>query len=240
MVGKLAPKSHRGRVVRLTLAIIVGLSLASLLGRQALLHPSPAMGQAVVSVNVSSQSLGTIPTGFAGLSIEESDACKLVGTDAAHPELDTFLRNLSPFVLRIGGNSSDNSTWVPNAPCSGTDFTTTIGQATIDGIFALARKDNFRVIWGVNLKANDPATFANEAAYAARAGGANLYGIEIGNEPDLYQGIDYPTYRARWEAYYSAIKSLAPGVGIVSPDTAYPIRCATCESTDFFGEFMRR
>lgn len=182
------------------------------------------------------QHFGTIEQNYVGLSIEEGDVCKLLQVEASHPELDTFLKNLSPLVLRIGGNSSDQTTWNPTATCSGSN--TIIGTVTIDGIFTLARKTNMKIIWGVNLKANQPSIFAQEAAYVIQSGGNTLLGIELGNEPNDYGGITYPMYKADWESYYSAIKTASPNAPIVGPDTS-GLTCATCTSSSFFGQFLR-
>ena len=86
--------------------------------------------------------------------------------------------------------------WVLNGylPCSPTH--TIVTKALIDAIFAFASRIHWKVIWGLNLIANDPQSATNEAAYIATAGKLDLIGFTIGNEPELY--VEYKARPPSW------------------------------------------
>jgi hypothetical protein len=100
----------------------------------------------------------------------------------------TFLRNLGPGVLRLGGNSQDNTCWHPGtAPhpdwCQGS---VTPGQMKLYS--AAARSAGWKLILGLNLKQNSPSWARSEAAdgFAREIPSDEILGLEIGNEPDLF------------------------------------------------------
>jgi hypothetical protein len=82
------------------------------------------------------------------------------------------------------------------------------------------------VLYGVNLAQSTPAIAAAEVAYAAKALGSNLLGIEIGNEVDLYAGHYFPAgwtfsdYLTLWQSFAAAILEQTPGVALTGPVTA--------------------
>src|SRR5579862_2784276 len=125
-----------------------------------------------------------IPPDFLGLSFEIE---ALRDTELTNPRYAAAAALLGPGIVRFGGNSVDLSTWSPNPPpgddsdLTGTDF---------DRGFAFARQAHWTMYLGVNLGAFLPDTFAAEAGYAAGRSGATgaLAAIEIGNEPDVYNG----------------------------------------------------
>jgi hypothetical protein len=213
--------------------LIIGTVL--LINQQQYLQSHADASDANIIVTISNQQIGTIPQNFVGFSTEEGNICDLILQEQNHPEIDTYLKNLSPFILRIGGGSvnagADQTTWDPAGPgCYGTGLgILNISEAIIKSVFTLAQNDGFQVFWTVNLKANDPTLFAQEAAYVAQVGQGNLAGIIIGSEPDLY-GWDYNSqYLPAWENYYNAIQpNLQKNQTIVGPETAYGIRSATC------------
>jgi hypothetical protein len=167
---------------------------------------------------------------FAGFSIEASDMCNIMNVEKQNPVLDQLFRNLGSAVVRFGGSSVENLYWSPLGTSSCSWNHSTINKRTIDGIFAFAKKVGWKVILGVNLKNGNPASAADEVAYAAHVGGSNLFGIEIGNEPEFY-GWSYSTYQFKWVTFAASIKAKTPTVPLVGPGITF-----CCE--DFFTPFI--
>jgi hypothetical protein len=152
-----------------------------------------------------------IPANFVGFSIEPQYLCRFLAIEQTNPALDQFYRTLGPSIIRFGGNSMDNSIWNPDATCSQLTF----GVSTIADIFAFARRVDAQIIWGLNLKANNPTAAADEAATVAALGGDRLLGFEIGNEPNTWTTA--AAYLRMWDAYASAIAAAAPGALLTGP-----------------------
>ena len=98
-----------------------------------------------------------------------------------------FMRDLGPGVLRLGGNSQDNTCW-RSAPhpawCHG---------AITPGLLRLyarsARASGWRLIVGLNLKQNSPRWALSEAeAIVQNIPRSEILGLELGNEPSLFAG----------------------------------------------------
>jgi hypothetical protein len=173
--------------------------------------------QTVAAVTVNAQQLGAqIPKDFLGFSNEvttagmglpkpseqalgkvqkpadvspDANLVYVLGEPGA-PNTDffTFMSNLGPGVLRLGGNSQDNTCWDPqSAPhpdwCQG---------AITPGILRLystaAAKSGWQIILGLNLKQNSPALALREATegVAKEIPASRILGFEIGNEPSLF------------------------------------------------------
>ena len=202
----------RGRP-RLSLALVfalVGLGTPSLTETEA-----QTVAQApVVTISVETEPLGQhIPKDFVGLSLEVSTGGQglaafkkaegSAGPSQAQP-METqyalghpgapnaaffqFMRNLGTGVLRLGGNSQDNTCWdKQEAPhpewCQGT---------LEDGDFQLfsqaAESSGWHLILGLNLKQNAPHWALDEVVQgiARDIKSRQISELEIGNEPDLF------------------------------------------------------
>ncbi len=136
-----------------------------------------------------------VPTSFLGFSLEAPAVAAYAGS-ASHPNR-AFLRLLAtlgaaqggPLALRVGGNSTDESWWVPGAAPGSPPRRArlALGARWLERLSWLARATRGPVTVGANLAADDPGR-ALAFARAVRAGlprGA-LRTVEIGNEPDLY------------------------------------------------------
>ena len=176
-----------------------------------LLNSVTAAQQPIATVSIETKTLGAqIPKDFAGFSLEVSTAGQGIGAfapggvkaastaEAAEYALGTsnapneafyrFMRNLGPGILRLGGNSQDNTCWnlaaAPHpdwckAPLSAADFQ----------LFSRAAKDSgWHLIVGMNLKQNSSAWALDEVtrAIAKEIKPQEIIGLEIGNEPDLF------------------------------------------------------
>jgi hypothetical protein len=223
--------SYRFRPISLLflLLLLVAISLAVFIRQKPQEIPRHAAGAtAQVTVNTARPGL-TIPDDFPGMGLEPFSICALVSLDRQGPTLANLFKNLGPAILRFGGSTVENTYWVPAGTSSCSYDHTVLNKTTIDNVFAFAKKAGVRVIWPVNLEIRDPATYADEAAYAYTVGGPSLYALEIGNEPDLF-GWSYDTFRSEWEAYANAIKARVPNAPLSGP--------ATCCTDSWFLNFM--
>ena len=172
---------------------------------------------------------------FIGLSTEK----KLMTRDCFHgrnQDLIALCRTLGPGVLRIGANNVDSTFFrrdfvAAPEPMSKNRYVTeprTIGPRPVGELFDFARAAGWKVIYGVNLGAKDPAMSADEAAYAWEVGAKELVAVEIGNEPNLYpkgpkrEGIrpgnwGYPQYKAEFAAVADAIRAKDARIPLTGP-----------------------
>jgi hypothetical protein len=118
---------------------------------------------------------------------------------------------LGPTVVRIGGGTVDTTGW------NGISNTIPITTSQVDRLagFIKALPGNVSVIYGINLLSNTPANAAAEATYAANALGTNLYGFEIGNEPE-FGFSSYSVFLPRWRALAAAITNGVPGWAVTN------------------------
>jgi hypothetical protein len=171
-------------------------------------------------VTISQTPTGTsLTAASAGLSFEASDLA-LPGFTAGN--LSSYLKTLGSSVMRIGGNTVDETFWTSTGQTPPSWSIATITPADLTNLATLAKASGWKVILGVNLKQYNPAAAANEAAYAQTALGSSLQAIEIGNEPDLYSQYsgDTAQYFTDFQAYVAAITQAAPGVPIEGTDGA--------------------
>ena len=198
-----------GIVAHLLALVVLGLfSLATV----AAAAPAP-----IAKVSVNTQQLGArIPPDFLGFSNEVSDSNKSVSTptskargtihrpagvpenaqlayvlgqpDAPNSGFFMMMRNLGPGLLRLGGNSQDNTCWDPEAsphpdwchdpltPEQLKLYSTAVGAA------------GWRMIVGLNLRQNSPQWALSEVTQgvAKQIPAQQIMGMEICNEPDLF------------------------------------------------------
>ncbi len=178
------------------------------------------------TVTIDSQQPGKpIAADFLGLSFEApvltSNAFASQNITLAHL-LDTLGRG----TLRFGGNEVEYTGWQSDSVSKGTTEPIALGKTDLNRMFAFAQAVQWHVILGVNLGHFDPASAADEAAYAARVGGSSLLAIEIGNEPDLFMFNGqrsplwgYNDFHNELQAYIQAIHARSPDVPIAAPVT---------------------
>jgi hypothetical protein len=213
--------------------------------------PAKRAESPLASISVRTKPLGRrIPKDFVGLSLEVSTAGQglpkplktgaALGNERGVPEyaLGTpgapnqaffqFMRNLGPGVLRLGGNSQDNTCWDPSAAphpdwCKGT-----ITPAVFKLFATAAKQSGWRLIVGLNLKQNSPQWALSEVTQgiAVAIDPEEVLGLELGNEPDLFSrgGFRPATYSVadlakHFRAYEEAFKAnpVAKRYGVVGP-----------------------
>ena len=174
------------------------------------------------TVTTGATASGVIGPAFAGLSYEKSHMANPFFSPQNSDAIGLF-KLIGPSLLRIGGNSVDETTWTPNGKGR------TSGQVAppdIDALAGFLQAAGWQVLYGTNLAQSTPALAAAEIAYAVQSLGASLYGIEIGNEPDLYAGKYFPStwgfsdYLALWQQFAAAIRQQSPNVPLTGPVAA--------------------
>src|SRR3984957_19295518 len=158
--------------------------LLGALGASALLS-----GATSTTVTVSSTVTGVIGPGFAGFSYEKGQMANSFFSPQNANAIGLF-KLIGPSLLRIGGNSVDKTSWTPNGKgrTSGQ-----VAPSDIDALAGFLKATGWQVLYGTNLAQSTPALAAAEIAYAVQSLGASLYGIEIGNEVDLFAGNYFPS-----------------------------------------------
>ncbi len=208
-----ALRRRNGRFDLLSAAIVLIATTA------AVASATPASASPPV-ITIAAPLLSTsLTAGSAGLSFEASDLA-LPGFTSGN--LAAYLKTLGTSVMRIGGNTVDQTFWTSTNQTPPSWSTATITPADLTALGTLARASGWKVILGVNLEHNNPASAADEAAHAASALGTYLQAIEIGNEPDLYSQYANNTaqYLTDFQSYVTAIRAAVPGVPIEGSDAA--------------------
>ncbi len=179
---------------------------------------APAAGLRVVVTISARPHAHSLPPAFIGLAVE---SWTLTKDQFQGSNLAEYLRAIGPHgLLRIGGNSLDESLWMSHEefpPAWATQGVAT--PASLRALAAALRSTGWQVILGVNLRHYDPARAVDEARYATRILGSKLAAIEPGNEPDHY-GISEATYSQRFRGYARALHAALPAVPLVGPDAA--------------------
>jgi hypothetical protein len=147
---------------------------------------------------------------FAGLSYEKKQMTDNFFTSNNVPLINLF-RLLGPAVLRIGGGTVDTTGW------NGISNTVPITTSEVDALagFINALPGNWKVLYGINLLSNTPANCEAEAAYAANALGTNLFGFEIGNEPE-FGFSSYNAFLTKWRSEAAAITNNVAGWAVTN------------------------
>jgi uncharacterized protein (TIGR03437 family) len=180
-------------------------------------------GATATTVTVTSTVVGVIGPGFAGLSYEKGQMANPFFSPQNADAIGLF-KLIGPSLLRIGGNSVDKTTWTPNGKgrTSGQ-----VAPSDIDALAGFLKATGWQVLYGVNLAQSTPALAAAEVAYAVQSLGSYLYGIEVGNEVDLYHSNGYfpstwgfSDYLALWQSFVAAIRQLSPNVPLTGPVAA--------------------
>ena len=168
--------------------------------------------------------------GFLGIATELTTITALSGTPA-DPDTPfvTLLRDLSPgapLVLRLGGNSADNSWWAIPGVTKPPYLHTLTPQWGAD-VHALLEALGGQAIVGVNLE-KDARIARAEVADFNRYVGANLIdAFELGNEPEYYplsvvngqRGIDTI---AAYAKKFSTIASALGAAPLAGPSSGSP------------------
>jgi hypothetical protein len=194
-------------------------------------------------IRISSDEIARVSGEFMGLSYESSQLSHPRFFSADNQELIQFFRTLGDRgVLRLGGNMSEFTKWMPDAsldnipgetegpdPGLGSNRVFPVNRQSIDNLAGFLRSTGWKLIYGLNLARGDAASAVDEAKYVVGAIGDRLIALQFGNEPDLFKhGGDktkmwtYDEFITKWKQFYSAIRTELPHVPIAGPDSSNP------------------
>jgi hypothetical protein len=170
--------------------------------------------------------------GAVGLSIEAGELAT-PDLNAHRAAVVRLMRLLGPGVLRVGGNSVDESWWTATDEPPPSWATSVITPADLTRLDGLLIATNWHVVLGVDLGHFDPARAEDEASVATQILGPRLLGFEVGNEPDLYgttasgtqlrpSDYDVADYLQELGVYTTAMRSAVPGMTLYGPDVSQP------------------
>jgi hypothetical protein len=242
----------RARVVGGFLACLAVLAAANGCGSEAeesgLPAPPPARlapitSAAEATLTVARSAAVAIPSSFFGLSTEYWTLPVDLRYTGLYRRMISLLRvpGDTPFVLRIGGDSSDHTFYAPvrhRMPSWTFAMTTAFVQRTA----AVVRSMKLHVILDLNLVTGNSrlaAAWAREAETVMPKG--SVVGFEVGNEPDLYErsiwlrltgeplssrvlprDITAASYARDFARYAHALRGIAPPVDLLGPALSHP------------------
>jgi hypothetical protein len=104
------------------------------------------------------------------------------------------MRNLGPGILRLGGNSQDNTCWKPAAAPHADRCQGELTSADFHLYSEAAKATGWRLIVGLNLKQNSSQWALSEVTQgiARELTPQQVLGLEPGNEPDLFGEPERP------------------------------------------------
>jgi hypothetical protein len=224
--------------------VALGLALAgfSAPARLGWLSAAPAAADLLSASVATTPSGPSMPEGFVGVSFEVRAVHQYTGNNplAIDPVLLNLLKGLAPDqqpIIRIGGNSTDDSWWPLKGmiPPGGIYYPITTGWLRTTK--ALAADLKAKLILGVNLAAGRPAIAAAEGrAYVSGIGRKYINALEIGNEPNLFSVFSWykdrrgHVYRSRKRSYkladyiqqFKQWSKVLPNVPLAGPAASNP------------------
>jgi hypothetical protein len=149
-----------------------------------------------VSVVVGSRPVSRpLAPGFVGFSFEYAAVPAY-----SKPVIVQLIRDLSPGqrpVLRIGGNSTDETWWPSPGESRPRGARYPLSARWLAAIKALASASDAKLILGLNLAGESVTAASDEARVLLRGiGSGYIEAFEIGNEPDLYGLFPWPHQRS--------------------------------------------
>ena len=218
-------KSPRGRLTLVVAVVILAAACTFIWARSSTGLPLAPAATLRFDTNLPGNEF--MPGGV-GLSTE-TRALSSGRLSATHSRLVRLMRLLGPSVLRVGGDSVDTSWWTSSDEPAPSWATSTVTPADLVSLRRLLMATGWRVLLGVDLGHFEPVRVAEEAHYAHEILGADLLGIEIGNEPNGFGGkatdlrlstYSVSEYLTEADAYDKALQTAAPGVAIYGPALA--------------------
>ncbi|HEY3990232.1 MAG TPA: glycosyl hydrolase family 79 C-terminal domain-containing protein [Acidobacteriaceae bacterium] len=173
------------------------------------------------------QRLGAVPPDFMGLGYEISSVATAGLLSASNRSYVKLVRQLGTRgVIRVGGNTSDYSSFSAGAVAVSAPKATVINEARLKDLAGFLEATEWSLIWGLNLGNGGVEDAVAEARAVAGAAGSRLLAFEIGNEPDLYvheghrRGYSYEQYLQEYRRYKAAVRAAVPHAAFAGPDAA--------------------
>ncbi len=182
-----------------------------------------------VQVNIDpDRTLGPIPADFNGLGYEISSVARPGLLSATNRQYVQLVRTLGTHgIVRVGGNTSDYSSFAPTGEAVSAPKATVINKANLQELGTFLDATGWKLIWGINLGSGTEQQAQEEAQAVAAIAKNNLLAFEIGNEPDLFgheghkpKGYSYEDYLKEYRRYKSAIRAKLPQASFAGPDAA--------------------
>ena len=195
------------------------------LASKRLLAESPTPLPIRIDVNRTS---GRIPAEFTGLGYEISSVAVPGLLSPANSHYVQMVRTLGQRgVIRIGGNTSDYSSFQPGGKLVSSPKATVVNTESLRELGRFLNATGWKLIWGLNLGSGTEQRAVKEAQAVAAAAGDKLLAFEIGNEPDLFvheghrpAGYGYDQYLSEYRRYKAAIRAQLPSAPFAGPDVA--------------------
>ena len=202
-----------------------------------------AVGNTVeVDLLINPQAAGIkVPLDFLGLGYETAAVAQPNFFGVQNLKMVQLYRTLTSHgVVRIGGNVSDHTRYVPDgtAAAHSEREVTVVNQANLRSLGEFLRVTGWKAIWGLNLGTGPKEEASNEAIAVDQALGTQLHSFEIGNEVDLLPRFArrYDAYHLAYSEYKSAIRAVLPQAMFSGPDVAWNLdwclKFAATESGD--------
>jgi hypothetical protein len=191
--------------------------------------PQAARAAGPVTVNLDPKTvLGTIAADYMGLGYEISSVAVPGLLSAKNQPYVRLVKNLGrEGVIRIGGNTSDFSSYDAKGEAKSLPKGTVVTEANLRELRTFLDATGWRLIWGLNLGSDKLDNAVEQARAVAGIMGNKLIALEIGNEPDLFpnQGhrprpYDFGMWLTDYRRYKAAIRAVLPQVAFAGPDLA--------------------
>lgn len=200
-----------------------------LAGSAAIVFPDPLHAAGTVTISVDgSRTVGAIAPDYMGLGYEISSVAIPGLLSAKNAPYVQLVKALGPRgVIRIGGNTSDFSTYAANGAPVSSPKGSVVTEANLTELRGFLDALDWRLIWGLNLGADKLDNAVEEARAVARIFGDRLIALEVGNEPDLFgraghrpADYNYDAWLRDYRRYKTAIRAVLPGARFAGPDLA--------------------
>jgi len=159
---------------------------------------------------------------------------------AGNTQCVQLVRNLgAEGVIRIGGNTSDFSTFRPDGSSLAVPKGTVINSENLKELGGFLDAINWKLIWGINLGEGSIEAAVEVARAVSNATNGKLLAFEIGNEPDLFKSSaghrtgqwGYVEWLGDYRRYKAAIRQALPSARFAGPDVA--------RETGWVGQFAK-
>jgi hypothetical protein len=209
----------------------MGISRRTLLVASAALSVVPGLARSAGAVSIRldpGRRIRSIPMDFMGLSYEISSVAVPGLLSADNHAYIQLVRNLGPQgVIRIGGNTSDFSSYQAGGASQSLPKGTVVNGGNLRQLRGFLDAIGWKLIWGLNLGSDGLDNAVEEAKAVANAMGDRLLAFQIGNEPDLFKNAghrtgayDYAAWHADYRRFKSAIRATLPHAPFAGPDIA--------------------
>lgn len=194
----------------------------------------------------------TIPLDFTGLSYETAQLANPAFFSTANKTLIELFRGLSPRgVLRLGGNTSEFTTWSPvdlstPPPFDATgpathqheNIATTNTPRALKNLRAFLDATGWTLIYGLNAARGTTENAVAEAIAVHQILGPRLICFQLGNEPDAWRNryrpasFTYEDYAKEWAKLHAAIVDKIPDAKFGGPDPSNKVAYITGFAAD--------